>query len=430
MAKRWHCDCSCIARGLETRHIAASVDALARELDFILENKTPCPSCPALDDFRRVFSSNRSRVRLASMAAAQFNAHPCAPSLSAANCIGAHSWKMVRVSTLFADLGRLQACEIAPARRACGPPAARPFVHVQAYHAAAAHGATYEGALGFALDGPRRNECDVALTELAPTLQRYDSAVLGETAGIIALGLGAECLGLPDWISFGSWKQDRKGHRLPCRNWTSFPFETIGRGLPGPVAGVYADVNRMPRQVVRGPWKELYNLVGLSLVRRTHISRLHEAAGAGWAGRSYPCCNYFVARRSSFRALAKLHAVFVAHLYLHPGSPSSWAEPHSWAGADWAALDHGTGCWRFEGPQHPRKGDNPRMSTSISYQGEERSILFLFLTHALLSLGGKATPDDCRSGLESAVHRQFFGKTSLDAIERLYDDLAARYTVR
>ena len=67
MAKRWHCDCSCIARGLETRHFAASVDALARELDFILENKTPCPSCPALDDFQRVFSSNRSRVRLASL---------------------------------------------------------------------------------------------------------------------------------------------------------------------------------------------------------------------------------------------------------------------------------------------------------------------------------------------------------------------------
>jgi len=55
--------------------------------------------------------------------------------------------------------------------------------------------------------------------------------------------------------------------------------------------------------------------------------------------------------------------------------------------------------------------------------------VILFLTHALLSLGGKATPDDCRSSLESAVHRQFFGKTSLDAIERLYDDLAARYTV-
>jgi hypothetical protein len=70
------------------------------------------------------------------------------------------------------------------------------------------------------------------------------------------------------------------------------------------------------------------------------------------------------------------------------------------------------------------------MSTSISYQGEEGSILFLFLTHALLSLGGKTTPDDCRSGLDSAVHRQFFGKTSLAAIERLYDDLAARYTVR
>ena len=140
----------------------------------------------------------------------------------------------------------------------------------------------------------------------------------------------------------------RKGHRL-LPQLDELSLETVGRASRA-VAGVYADVNRMPRQVVRGPWKELYHLVGLASCG-THQP---PARGGGRrAGRSYPCCNYCGAA-GSFRALAKLHAVFVAHLYLHPGSPSSWAERHPGRSRLGRPRSR-DGCWRFEGPQHPRK---------------------------------------------------------------------------
>ena len=35
------------------------------------------------------------------------------------------------------------------------------------------------------------------------------------------------CLGLPEWVSLGGWKQDEKHASLPCANLTAFPFKEV-----------------------------------------------------------------------------------------------------------------------------------------------------------------------------------------------------------
>ena len=102
--------------------------------------------------------------------------------------------------------------------------------------------------------GAPRDACDLRLQSLAPSLTRYHSGVLGESAGVIALGLGARCLGLPDWLSLASWKQEAKGFPLPCDGLRRVPLEVVPTDEP-PTALVYSHWDeRFVRQPVNPAW--------------------------------------------------------------------------------------------------------------------------------------------------------------------------------
>ena len=96
-------------------------------------------------------------------------------------------------------------------------------------------------------------------------------------------------------------------------------------------------------------------------------------------------------------------------------------------------TDNGTRCFGFEGPARRRHGDDPRWRAYLSYLGEEGSILFLFMTHSLVSLTPGGAPGalgsgarGCSGNLTHADHA-WRGKTTLPALEAAYDKLASAY---
>ena len=477
------CDCSCATRGLADRHptVTSFADALLKELRHISESDEPCSACATIEHFRTIVRSRKSAAhalrRVAHAHAAEHG--PC----DHYSCVGLHAWRVVRVSTLATDLADLSACDSESARserelmRRCAAEDA-PFAHFQLYHAAVKHPKTYNGPhfWGLALDEPRQSSCDLSLNSLAPSLKRYHSGVLGESAGAMALGFGASCLRLPKWVSLASHKQDEKGYPLPCANLTAIPFDSVNASSP--TALVYSQWTKTyPHQTILPSWSALlheelgieFSSSELSHVPRIGVSATHSAAfieakmPSPFAGASHPCCSYMIVPRESVRALGKLHALLLMRVYLQKrvvmtaNDTKPWWETRAflWAKHNWAEADESRGCWGFEGRPLNRTENKhtsvPRNEGALSYLGEGITILFLYLTHTLVSLGGGRLAEDgtvlkmsqrrseynrsveeikaeCATRVERpAVHGYFHGRTNLEAIEAAYDRLAERY---
>ena len=218
-----------------------------------------------------------------------------------------------------------------------------------------------------------------------------------------------------------------------------------------------------------------------------HVPRLNmgvRPSNRYFEGATHPCCSFFIARQGSFRALAKLHALLLARVYLQDemhrgateedeggGTTASWVPPASgrrgeqlggtrnngtargtarrwwddrafaWSRPDWATIDVSRACWGFEGrPPNHVEGKHysvPRNEGALSYLGEAGTILWLYMTHRLVSLPSPKTreaqqgvKEECRRRAEApGVHSHYFGLTSLPAIEAAYDKTAAAYSV-
>ena len=413
--RSYMCDCACLSgEALRVRHANTAVisaASLLAELHHIVHLNASsvggCSACPAFTQFRGLFLDGGSRRRAARLRALErvaqhhYRRHPCisagrsrlvAPLVPPHVCIGVHAWRIMRVTSLMSDLVALSACQSDGVRRAraiikrCRATAApsgnatadasaasaaassASFAHFQLYHAAVRRGKSYDGGSywALALDDPPLSECDLALSDLAPSLKRYHSGVLGENAGAIALGLSAHCLRLPPWLSVASWKQDQRGKApLPCRNLTAVPFDAVptprteacverpsatsghaagrqcgsgGTGVRGsgddprddaPTAFLYSHWNpHYPRQDIRPAWDALYREelnASFSAAELKHLARIGStglrpdtlaATRQQFSGATHPCCSYFVARQASFRALGKLHALLLARVYL------------------------------------------------------------------------------------------------------------------
>ena len=499
--KGFLCDCTCLTDGLAVRHSEdgePSAKSLLRELHHIIGApvSSSC-ACPALAHFRSLFAAGSRRAQrmhaLARIAREHYARRPCGSTGESERphvCIGLHAWRIIRTTTLVTDIAELSACSGDAVRRArdalsrCSAPgreaASSPFAHFQLYHAAVTlthkRGKTYDGASyhAIALDEPRQSECDLSLGELLPSLTRYHSGVLGESAGAMVLGFAAQCLDLPEWLSIASWKQDARGKApLPCNNLTDAPFGAVppAYGLnDAPTAFVYSQWNpNYPRQDVRPAWEALYREalnVSLPASSLRHVSRLNVGVTGNrfFEGATHPCCSYFVARQASFRALAKLHALLLARVYLQEeplegasssgtraaggrkanGTAQHWWDDRAfaWSRPDWAQIDRTRACWGFEGrsPNHVegKHYSVPRNEGALSYLGEAGTILWLYLTHRLISLPSPKTQgilpgakEECRKRAEApGIHAHYFGLTSLSAIENAYDRTAAAYSLR
>ena len=461
--REYVCDCSCASAGLASRHHASTASARAEslldELRYLIRSDAvgAClDSCPALRDFRRLFRGAQRDQRFSALekvTKGHVAAHPCEHERLA--CIRMGAWQILRASSLITDLASLAACDSDGVRRArralraCARAPPHPFAHVQMYHSKAKHGKTYSPSptyLGMALDGtPRDAACDLELKHLAPSLTRYHSGVLGEAAGTIALGLGAACLRLPEWLSLASWKQASKGFPLPCANLTSAPFAAVPRGTGTPTALVYSHWDeKYVRQGVAPAWAALFtDELGVAFDRSTtfRVPRMFMAFDAlPFISASHVCCSYLIARQPSVRALAKMLVMLLMRVYVHAvptaaartavgvlaDAPATharartsnkgrpwWAhKAFAWARDDWATFDGARGCWPFEGrPRAPQRASEatsappgvggakqptfgkwlpritPRNEGALSYLGESGVSLYLYLTHRLVSLG-------------------------------------------
>jgi hypothetical protein len=399
------CDCTCLSgEALRARHANAlevSAGSLLTELHHIIfsnASATRCAACPTLMHFRALFLEGGAHRRAARLRALEsvvqghYRRHPCVGTVVPPHvCIGVNAWRIMRATTLMSDLAALSACQGEGVRRAratikrCRAAAAAPsgnashpnaepsasFAHFQLYHAAVRRGKSYTGQSywALALDDPPLSECDLVLSDLAPSLKRYHSGVLGENAGAMALGFAAHCLLLPPWLSIASWKQDQKGKApLPCGNLTAAPFDALpvpskhACGRPGsktrhavgsrcgsgsssgrrgggageahqqedvPTAFIYSHWNpHYPRQDIRPAWEALYREelnASFSTAELKHLARIGSTGLRSdtpasvrqvFSGATHPCCSYFVAPQASFRALAKLHALLLARVYL------------------------------------------------------------------------------------------------------------------
>mmetsp|Transcript_31410 Transcript_31410/g.98459 ORF Transcript_31410/g.98459 Transcript_31410/m.98459 type:complete len:420 (+) Transcript_31410:120-1379(+) len=245
----WACDCRCavnIVRNASANspgvHRTARLhNAVVAALLQLMEASSleRCITCPSLQHYRRLMRDG-SVKRLERITAEHLRASPCDHGTMFASCAVQQTMAIMRIVTLLTDMGELGRCKgahrHAEARRALecaslGRDGLR-LAHFQVHHAAAPHGRTYQPSrrpnasaayLGVAVEGLRRDDCDLSLPALAQSLVRYHSMVLAEGAATIALGVGSSCLSLPEWISVASWQQDSKGAPLPCDNLTSFP---------------------------------------------------------------------------------------------------------------------------------------------------------------------------------------------------------------
>jgi len=210
MSQHWQCDCQCLTSGLAARHSPAprpspkhlriAVEAELRHILLI----AACAHCPSLDHFQQLFRQRTHALPAIVRSHMEHASGSCHASASGSGlrhheCVGAHAWKIMRVVPLVAHLSELSECNgrhqaLRDTWRACAhnasaaasaaSPPGPPFVHIQMYHGAAAHGKTYHGDsyIGLALDDPK-SACDLSLGTLAPSLKRYPSLVLGESAG-------------------------------------------------------------------------------------------------------------------------------------------------------------------------------------------------------------------------------------------------------
>lgn len=63
---------------------------------------------------------------------------------------------------------------------------------------------------------------------------------------------------------------------------------------------------------------------------------------------------------------------------------------------------------------------------ALSYLGEQGTLLYLYLTHRLVSLGGR---DGCPVRPSATVHCALYGRTSPEAVEAAYDRVAATFDI-
>ena len=150
------------------------------------------------------------------------------------------------------------------------------------------------------------------------------------------LGVGSNCLSLPEWISVASWQQDQKGAPLPCNNLTSFPYEqrAVRMGphraaltvLPHidfwshkkPAGTIGCRGGTYCHQLYMSPfWAEIFATVrgGAPLPKEAsgRIPTLEEAAG--WTDSTQPLSQYAILRRHSMRTYAKLQLLLLVALF-------------------------------------------------------------------------------------------------------------------
>ena len=488
--KDWACDCSCAVSvvanvsgrsspwharrpGMHKAGVLPTVVASLLELAEV-SGLEDCATCPALQHYRRLMRRS-SASRLKVIAAEHIQASPCANGTTFESCVVQQAMAIMRIATLLTDMGELSRCEgahrRAEARRATACASLEHdglrLAHFQVHHATAAHGRTYQPQrnasatfLGLAVEGVRRDECDLSLPALSESLVRYHSMVLAEAAATIALGVGSNCLSLPEWISVASWQQDQKGAPLPCNNLTSFPYDSV-RSEWGPTALLYYHKidfwsQKKPagkigcrggtycHQLYMSPfWAEVFAAVrgGAPLPKEAsgRIHTLEEAAG--WTDSTQPLSQYAILQRHSMRTYAKLQLLLLVALYAqgtHWRNYGRWRETHDGTGSSvFTTFDPTCGCWAFEGrdvyykvqkrraPQSPRPIWLERKDAYVAMLFEQGSALFVHLTQHILNLAGSS-----ETHFEHSWHWDLYGLVDLSSIETEYYKKAQAYDMR
>jgi hypothetical protein len=172
----------------------------------------------------------------------------------------------------------------------------------------------------------------------------------------MALGFSANCLTYSssesDWISTGSWKSDKIP--VPCNNLqqldllnitlmqlqTNTSSVNINKVLSAIIWNDYlgnewhfTEVHPGMRHVTEMFFKEVFQ------IDLSNFSTTTQRKEWMFYGLSLPCCSHFALRKSAFKTLAKLHALFLVYMIIHYGEPylCPWSK----------GYPVGERCWGF-----------------------------------------------------------------------------------